>query len=134
MRLKINGGNLLENSKKVGVADLTAQMMNESTLNKSSEDISVALQKLGSTVNFNSDGDVTTLYIETLTDNFSQTIDIVEEKLFSPAFNDEDFKRVKKTNSEGLESMKKNSQYLASTTMGKVLFGETPYGLSLIHI
>ena len=131
MRLKINGGNLLENSKKVGVADLTAQMMNESTLNKSSEDISVALQKLGSTVNFNSDGDVTTLYIETLTDNFSQTIDIVEEKLFSPAFNDEDFKRVKKTNSEGLESMKKNSQYLASTTMGKVLFGETPYGNSM---
>tara|TARA_A100000164_G_C21772387_1_gene706900 strand:- start:96 stop:1016 length:921 start_codon:yes stop_codon:yes gene_type:complete len=27
--------------------------------------------------------------------------------------------------------MKKNSQYLASTTMGKVLFGETPYGNSM---
>ena len=131
IRLKINGGSLLENSKKVGVADLTAQMMNESTLNKSSEDISVALQKLGSTVSFSSDGDKTTLFIESLTDNFSQTMSIVEEKLLSPAFNEEDFKRIKKSNSEGLESMKKNSQYLASSTMGKVLFGETPYGNSM---
>ena len=131
MRLKINGGSLLENSKKIGVADLTAQMMNESTLKMSSEDISVELQKLGSNVTFSSDDDVTTLYIETLTENFAKTLDIVEEKLFSPAFSDEDFKRVKKTNLEGIESMKKNSQYLASTTMGKVLFGDTPYGNSM---
>ena len=131
IRLKINGGSLLENPKKVGVADLTAQMMNESTLKNSSEDISVELQKLGSTVTFSSDGDVTTLYIETLTANFSKTLKIVEEKLFSPAFNDEDFKRVKKTNFEGIESMKKNSQYLASKTMSKVMYGDTPYGNSM---
>jgi len=106
-------------------------MMNESTLNKSSEDISVALQKLGSTVSFSSEGDVTTLFIESLTENFSQTISLVEDKLLNPAFNEEDFKRIKKTNSEGLESMKKNSQYLASTTMGKVLYGDTPYGNSM---
>ena len=131
MRLKINGGSLLEDSKKTGVANLTAQMMNESTKNKSSEDISVELQKLGSTVAFSSEDDMTTLFIECLTENFSQTIDIVEEKLFSPAFNDDDYKRIKKTNIQGLESMKKNSQYLASTAMGKVLFGNSPYGNSM---
>ena len=131
MRLKINGGSLLEDSKKTGVANLTAQMMNESTKNKSSEDISVELQKLGSTVSFSSEDDMTTLFIECLTENFSQTIDIVEEKLFSPAFNDDDYKRIKKTNIQGLESMKKNSQYLASTAMGKVLFGNSPYGNSM---
>ena len=105
--------------------------MNESTLNYSSENISVELQKLGSTVTFSSDGDKTTLYIESLTDNFPQTMSIVKEKLLSPAFNEEDFKRVKKTNLEGLESMKKNSQYLASTTMANVLFGDSPYGSSM---
>ena len=31
LRLKINGGSLLEDNKKIGVADFTAQMMNEST-------------------------------------------------------------------------------------------------------
>ena len=131
IRLKINGGSLLEDSKKTGLANLTAQMMNESTLKNSAENISVELQKLGSTVSFNSEDDITTLFIECLTANFAKTLKIVEEKLFSPAFNEEDFKRIKKSNIEGLESMKKNSQYLAFTSMGKVLFGDTPFGNSM---
>jgi zinc protease len=96
IRLKINGGSLLEDSKKTGLSDFTAQMMNESTLKKSSEDISVELQKLGSTVTFSSEDDMTVLFIECLSENYSKTLDIVEEKLLSPAFNDEDFKRIKK--------------------------------------
>ena len=131
IRLKINGGSLLEDSKKTGLSDFTAQMMNESTLKKSSEDISVELQKLGSTVTFSSEDDMTVLFIECLSENYSKTLDIVEEKLLSPAFNDEDFKRMKKSNVEGLESMKKNSQYLAGTAMSNVLFGDSPFGRSM---
>ena len=131
IRLKINGGSLLEDSKKTGLSDFTAQMMNESTLKKSSEDISVELQKLGSTVTFSSEDDMTVLFIECLSENYSKTLDIVEEKLLSPAFNDEDFKRIKKSNVEGLESMKKNSQYLAGTAMSNVLFGDSPFGRSM---
>ena len=128
LRLKINGGSLLENDKKIGVADFTAQMMNESTSKSSSEDISVELQKLGSTISFSSDDDVTTMYIECLTDNLDKTLEIAKEKLLNPGFNEEDFKRIKKSNIEGLESMKKNSGYLAQTAMGNILFGDTPYG------
>ena len=131
IRLKINGGSLLEDSKKTGLSDFTAQMMNESTLKKSSEDISVELQKLGSTVTFSSEDDMTVLFIECLSENYSKTLDLVEEKLLSPAFNDEDFKRIKKSNVEGLESMKKNSQYLAGTAMSNVLFGDSPFGRSM---
>ena len=131
IRLKINGGSLLEDSKKTGLSDFTAQMMNESTLKKSSEDISVELQKLGSTVTFSSEDDMTVLFIECLSENYSKTLDLVKEKLLSPAFNDEDFKRIKKSNVEGLESMKKNSQYLAGTAMSNVLFGDSPFGRSM---
>jgi zinc protease len=131
IRLKINGGSLLEDSKKTGLSDFTAQMMNESTLKKSSEDISVELQKLGSTVTFSSEDDMTVLFIECLSENYSKTLELVEEKLLSPAFNDEDFKRIKKSNVEGLESMKKNSQYLAGTAMSNVLFGDSPFGRSM---
>ena len=128
LQLKINGGSLLEHKKKVGLADLTAQMMNESTINKTSEEVSVELQKLGSTITFSADDDVTILYIESLVKNLSSTLEIAKEKLLFPAFSEDDFKRVKKTNIEGLESMKKNAQFLGQTTMGSVLFGDTPYG------
>jgi len=131
LRLKINGGSLLENEKKAGLASFTAQMMNESTINNSSEDISVELQKLGSTVNFSSEGQTTTLYIECLTEKLTPTLNIVKEKLFLPAFNQDDFKRVKKSNLEGLESMKKNAQYLAQNSMSKVLYGNSPMGWNM---
>ena len=108
--------------------DFTAQMMNESTSKSSSEDISVELQKLGSTISFSSDEDVTTMYIECLTDNLDKTLEIAKEKLLNPGFNEEDFKRIKKSNIEGLESMKKNSGYVAQAAMGNILFGDTPYG------
>jgi len=128
IRLKINGGALLEDDKKIGVSDLTAQMMNESTLNQSSESISVELQKLGSTINFSSSSDVTTMYIECLNENLQKTIDLAKEKLLSPGFNEEDFKRIKKTNIESLESSKKNPAFLANKAMGNVLYGNSAYG------
>ena len=128
LQLKIKGGSLLEHKKKVGLADLTAQMMNESTINKTSEEVSVELQKLGSKITFSAEDDVTILYIESLVKNLSSTLEIAKEKLLFPAFSEDDFKRVKKTNIEGLESMKKNAQFLGETTMGSVLFGDTPYG------
>ncbi len=128
MRLRIDGGRLLEGKKLTGLASITADMMNESTKKYSAEEISVELQKIGSTISFSSDEDGTTMYIESLTKNIDATLALAEEKLFNPAFNKEDFKRVKKQSLEGMEAMKKNGQYLGFTYFRNQLFGETPYG------
>tara|TARA_B100001250_G_scaffold151958_1_gene130422 strand:- start:8527 stop:11373 length:2847 start_codon:yes stop_codon:yes gene_type:complete len=128
MRLRIEGGGLLEEKKLSGLAALTADMMNESTSKYTSEQISVELQKLGSSISFSSDEDGTTMYIESLSKNIDVTLAIAEEKLLNPAFNKDDFKRVKKQTLEGMEASKKNAQYLGFTYFRNQLFGETPFG------
>ncbi len=128
MRLKMDGGAMLVDKKRSGLADLTADMMNESTLGYTSEEISVALQKLGSSISFSADEYGTTMYIESLSKNLDATLKIAEEKLLRPAFNKDDFKRVKKQTLEGMEAMKKNSQYLGFAYFRNQLFGETPFG------
>ncbi|MEC9209455.1 MAG: pitrilysin family protein [Bacteroidota bacterium] len=128
MRLKIEGGELLVNKKLTGLAKLTADMMNESTSEYTSEEISVELKKLGSTVSFSADEDGTIMYIESLTKNLDATLAIAEEKLLRPAFNNDDFKRVKKQTLEGMEASKKNARYLGFAYFGNQLFGETPFG------
>ena len=128
MRLRIEGGGLLENKKLTGLAELTADMMNESTMNYTSEEISVELQRLGSSISFSAEEDATIMYIESLTKNIDATLSIAEEKLLRPAFNNEDFKRVKKQTLEGMEAMKKNTQSLGFTYFRNQLFGETPFG------
>ena len=128
IRLRIQGGGLLVEDKISGLAELTADMMNESTINYSSEEISVALQKLGSTVSFSADDDGTTMYIESLTRNIDATLAIAEEKLFRPKFESDDFKRVKKQTVEVMEAMKKNTQSLGFAYFRNQIFGETPFG------
>jgi zinc protease len=103
-------------------------MMSESTSKYTSEEISVELQKLGSSVSFFADEDRTIMYIESLTKNIDATLAIAEEKLLRPAFNNDDFKRVKKQTLEGMEANKKNAQYLGFTYFSNQLFGETPFG------
>ena len=92
LRLTIGGGALVEDVKRVGLADFTAEMMNESTLDKTTEQMSVALRTLGSSIRFSSDDEATYMYIESLTKNLDATLKLAEEKLLKPAFNDEDFK------------------------------------------
>lgn len=128
MRLRIEGGGMLEENKLSGLSALTADMMNESTSKYTSEQISVELQKLGSSISFSADEDGTTMYIESLSKNIDATLAIAEEKLLKPAFNKDDFKRVKKQTLEGMEAMKKNAQYLGFTYFSNQLFGETPFG------
>jgi len=128
MRLRIDGGEILAPSKIAGLAELTAEMMNESTNKYTSEEISVELQKIGGSIYFSADEEGTTMYIESLAKNIDKTLAIAEEKLFRPAFNKDDFKRVKKQNLEGREAMKKNAQNLGFSYFQNQLFGETPFG------
>jgi len=102
--------------------------MSESTSKYTSEEISVELQKLGSSISFSASAEGTIMYIESLTKNIDATLTIAEEKLLRPAFNNDDFKRVKKQTLEGIEANKKNAQYLGFTYFGNQLFGETPFG------
>ena len=131
LRITIEGGALLEDPKRIGLSEFTASMMNESTLNYNSEEISVALKRLGSTIRFSADNTSTNIYIESLTKNLDKTLEIVKEKLFSPAFNKDDFERIKKQMLEGIEASKKNTRSLGYTAFSNQLFGETPFGRSM---
>ena len=77
MRLKIKG-KLLEDKKKVGVASITAQMMNESTSLKSSEEISVEMQKLVQLFNFSEDNE-TLVYFECLSDKLDESLKLLKK-------------------------------------------------------
>src|SRR6185295_7837333 len=49
--IAIAGGELLENIDKVGVANLTAQMLTRGTAKKTPEELEEAIQQLGATIN-----------------------------------------------------------------------------------
>jgi len=128
--LAMEGGVLLDPIDKPGVAILTAQMMNESTKRSSNEELSNRLALLGSSVGFSASGRYTNLYVSSLRKNISATLEIMNEKLFSPGFQQSDFDRLKQRMLQGMQQSLKNPSILANRAQNMVLYGtESRVGL-----
>ena len=122
--IKIPGGFYNEQTSKVGLSSITASLMSESTQNYTTEEMSNALEKLGSQVSIYADKTHTNVYVSTLTKNLDATLKLVEEKLFRPAFNADDFERNKKQIIQNIQHSMKDAGYLASNTYSKLLYGD----------
>ncbi|MBI3500790.1 MAG: insulinase family protein [Bacteroidetes bacterium] len=131
LRIEMDGGELVNaDSKKTGIASLTANMMNESTKNYTSEQVEAELDKLGSDISFSANKLSTVITVSSLKENLDATMKILEEKLFRPAFKEDDFKRLKKEMSNNIQQEAKQPEQTATKLFDYVLYGETPLGLS----
>ncbi|WP_117233738.1 M16 family metallopeptidase [Vibrio maerlii] len=115
---------------KEGLASLTAALLNEGTVNKSSEQIEAELDRLGSAVSIRSSNYTTTVSISSLTKDLPQTLALVEEILLEPRFDEQDFERLKQQTLQGLIYQHQRPQWLASQATRQVLFGNSVYARS----
>ena len=130
--ITLEGGDLLvqDEIKKVGLASLTAMMLEEGTKNYSTEEISLQLDEIGSTISFNGSDRQSTIYISSLVENIDKTLQVLDEKLFNPGFRKDDFKRVKKQYRESINNSKKSANYLGSTAAKQKMYGKSIRGVT----
>ncbi|MEL7292948.1 MAG: pitrilysin family protein [Pseudomonadota bacterium] len=110
-----------------GLANLTAAMMQEATLDSSLEQIQARLDKLGSTLSVNAGNYTTTLSVSSLEKHLPETLEIAQEVLFKPAFRQKDFERIQKQMLESLVYQHQRPSWLASQATRQVLFADTIY-------
>ncbi|MCW8107711.1 insulinase family protein [Alteromonas ponticola] len=122
--LALEGGMLLDQKDKAGLASLTMLMLNESTLNFTNEEMANALAKLGSSIQFSTSGRYMQVQVSTLSKNLSETINLLEEKMFNPAFLEADFLRLKERILQSMQQQLKDPGYLADRGRDVVLFGK----------
>ncbi|MUK78002.1 insulinase family protein [Aliivibrio fischeri] len=130
LQIAIPAGNRYVAKGKEGLASLTAAMMEEGTTTSSSEELQKKLDKLGSSVSFNSGSYTTTISVASLTKNIDQTLAIVNEMLFEPAFEQADFDRLQKQAVEGLVYEHQRPSWLASQATREILFKGTIFDRS----
>jgi zinc protease len=124
VQLRIKAGQRHESLEQLGLASLTAAMMNESTLDSSNEEISNELQKLGSSVQFSAGNDNTILSIRSLSENLDATLQIAAERLLRPKFDEDDFARVKDQTLQSIRHSKVDAGVLADVAYQMVLYGK----------
>ncbi|MGL5290467.1 MAG: M16 family metallopeptidase, partial [Vibrionaceae bacterium] len=101
--LLLPAGSLMDPAQKVGLASLTAQLVQEGSLAHTSEQLMIKLEQLGSSVSFSASDDTTVVAISTLSKNLEPTLAIAQEFLFTPRFDAGDFARIKRQHLERLE-------------------------------
>ena len=123
--LAIKGGHrLVDSPKKAGLADLLADMMDESTQNYSAEEFENELEKIGARINVSASDDNYFIYLVTLTKNLDKAMALFEEVVTRPAFKAEDFERVKAKKMQLLNNQSVQPTYMAEVTFGKLVYGE----------
>ncbi len=123
--ITIPGGHLLQanDTAKIGLADMFADLMNEDTKNYTAEQMAVALQKLGSNVSIGSNFDGITFNIQTLKKNLNKTLELVQERMFNPKFTESAFTRIQKQNLENFKQAKADPASVADAVFAKVNYG-----------
>jgi len=119
----IDGGHEAENISKAGLANLVASLMNEGTKNKTPEQLEDAIGLLGASIRISSGNEDITIDVSTMTKNFEKTISLVEEMLLEPRWDEEQFGLTKSRIINTLKRNHASPDYLASTTLNRLIFG-----------
>ncbi|MEW6993237.1 M16 family metallopeptidase [Colwelliaceae bacterium MEBiC 14330] len=122
--LSLDGGVLLDSVDKAGLASLTANLMNEGTTVHTKEQLSNELALLGSDISVGVSGRNTYVKVNSLVKNLDETLALMYEMMFKPAFLPEDFDRVQNQLIQGLQQSNKDARTLASNAVKQVMYGK----------
>lgn len=121
----IEGGHMLDKADKAGTANLVASMLNEGTKNKTPEELEDAIGLLGASVRLSSDDESISINVNSLSKNFDKTLALVEEILLEPRWDTLQFGLVKSRIINNLRRNAASPDYLASSELNKLIFGNT---------
>lgn len=126
LSIKLPGGHLMQanNLNKAGLSSFFASMMDEDTKNKSAEDFSKELAKLGSRINVFSGTDGITFQVSTLKKNLDATIVLLEDRILNPKFTEDAFSRLKRQTLENFKQTKSQPAAIASNVFDKLNYGK----------
>ncbi len=122
--LVIEGGHLLDDLNKNGVANLMTDIMMEGTANKTPRELEEEIELLGANINMYTTNESIIIRGNTLKRNFNKTLELVQEILLQPRWDEEEFARIKTSTTNGIKRSEANPNVIASQVYNKILYGE----------
>lgn len=121
--LIIDGGHLLDDKDNNGVANLMTDIMMEGTASKTPEQLEEEIEMLGANLNMYTTNESIVIQGNTLVRNFGKTIDLMEEILLQPRWDEEEFARIKTATVNQIKRSDANPNVVASRVYNKLLYG-----------
>ncbi len=122
--IRMDGGHLLDNMDKNGVANLITDIMMEGTANKTPEQLEEEIELLGASINMYTGKEAIFITGNTLTRNFDKTMELVKEILLEPRWDEEEFTMIKTSTINGIKRSDADPNAVANRLYNKLLYGE----------
>jgi len=125
----LGGADQFETADRRGVAGLTAAMMSEGTKTRTGDELSNALQLLGTSVSVGVGSESGSIGFVSTTARFADTLGILADMLVNSNFPPEALERLRAQRLVALEQAKAQPGAIASRVFPRVLYGDAhPYG------
>ncbi|MCQ2158054.1 MAG: insulinase family protein [Bacteroidales bacterium] len=127
LTISIDGGSVLDPAGKRGTASINASMMNEGTSEHTAFELEQALQKLGASARVSGGTKSTNISVSSLTKNLPAVMEIVNEMITKPRFDEAAFSRAVKSQKSAIQNAKTSITSLGSRAATKLWLGDCIY-------
>ncbi|WP_323756579.1 pitrilysin family protein [Roseivirga sp.] len=120
----IDGGQLLDDPNKGGVANLTAEMMTKGTAIKTTAQLEEAIEQLGASIRVSASTESINISVNTLKRNYNAVIDLVEEILLEPRWDASEFELAKQAVIARIRQQEASPNSVAQNAYNRLIYGE----------
>lgn len=120
----VDGGLLVEDINKVGVANLTARMLTQGTARKTPQELEEAIQQLGASINVFAGTEDVRISVNTLARNYEPTLRLVEEILLEPRWDAKEFDLQKQSVVSQIRQQEANPNAVAQSNYNLLIYGK----------
>ena len=120
----IDGGQLVESMNKLGVANLTADLLEKGTKNKTVSQLEDALAQLGASGSFSAGKESIKISGTTLAKNYNATLALVKEMLLEPRWDETEFELLKKRAISNLRQQEASPRSVAQNAYNELIYGK----------
>lgn len=124
IEILLRGGFYLDDTAKLGVANLITDLMMEGTKNKTPEELEDEIKLLGADIWMYTTNEEIIIGANTLSRNFAKTMALIEEILLEPRWDLEEFKLSKIKTINQLIQSEANPTFIANVVMKRLLYGD----------
>lgn len=122
--IALPGGIRAEGKGELGLASLTAAMLEQGTTRLSEAELSDELQKLGASISVSSAQYNNLITISSLADKLPETLALVREVLLQPGLREADFERLKTQMLQGMKQSEQQPEWLAGQAFRELVYGK----------
>jgi zinc protease len=129
MRLLIRAGSASDPKDKLGLARLTASLLDQGTATKSAQEMNDQIDFIGGSMGASAGTDLTFAHIVVMKDSFETGMRMLSDMARHPAFAQSELDRQRQQTLSSLQVSLEDPDYVANSVFDRLVYGFHPYGL-----